>query len=824
MKYNPEKIERKWQKYWEAKKFYSADEKSKKPKYYQLETFPYPSAAGLHVGHPKGYIGEDIHARYMRMNGREVMYTMGWDAFGLPTENYAIKIGKSPKEVAKANIKNFKRQVKMFGLSYDWDREINTSDPSYYKWTQWIFLKMYEKGLAYRAKTFVNWCPKDKTVLANEQVKDGCCDRCGAQVEQKELYQWMFKVTDYVDRLIDDIEGLDWPETTRVAQKNWIGRSEGALIKFLVPNSKEYIEVFTTRADTLFGVTYLVLAPEHQMVTKLTRDENLNAVNKYLEEVKNKTEMERLHTDKSKTGVDTGGYVVNPINNEKIPVWVADYVIGWYGTGAVMAVPAHDERDFEFAKKFDLPVKMVVCPHYPAPTCPVLENAFTEDAHLVDSAEFTGLGSAEARRKIVEKLKEKKLAEFKKNYKLHDWVISRQRYWGVPIPMIHCEKCGYQPVTEKDLPIKLPELDEYKPAEDGRSPLARAKEWLTVKCLKCSGEAERETDTMDTFVDSSWYYLRYTDPKNNKIFASDDKLKHWMPVDLYVIGSEHAILHLLYSRFITKFLYDQGYLNFKEPFLKLRHLGLIQGTDGQKMSKSRGNVINPDEIVSEYGADTVRLYEMFMGPFEDGQPWDPQGVIGAYRFLNRVWNFIGEPEEPKTTDKGVDRILNKATKEIGDDIKNLKFNTGVSGLMKLLNAIEDKWLTKKQYGTFLKLLAPFAPHIVEELWSRLTSPKATSQSRILDLHSKSGQITKNYKSIHLQSWPEYDEALLADEPIELVIQINGIKRDVLKITKGLSEAEVRSVVLNNENIKKYLTGREVKKFIYVKDRLANIVA
>ena len=807
-KYNPSKIEKKWQKYWEAKKFYRADDKSKKPKYYQLETFPYPSAAGLHVGHPKGYIGEDIHSRYVRMNGKEVMYTMGWDAFGLPTENYAIKVGKSPKEVAKANIKNFKRQVKMFGLSYDWEREINTSDPEYYKWTQWIFLKMYEKGLAYRAKTNVNWCPKDKTVLANEQVKDGCCDRCGTQVEQKELYQWLFKITDYADRLIDDIEGLDWPETTKAAQKNWIGRSEGALIKFPVFNSKfskggqEYVEVFTTRADTLFGATYLVLAPEHPLVTKLTKDANLNAVNKYLEEVKKKTEMERLHMDKSKTGVDTGGYVVNPINNEKIPVWVADYVIGWYGTGAVMAVPAHDERDWEFAKKYDLPVKMVVCPNYPAPTCPVLEKAFTEDAHLVDSEEFVGMKSAEARNKIIEKLKEKGLAEFKKNYKLHDWVLSRQRYWGVPIPMIRCDKCGFQPVPENDLPVELPNIEEYKPAEDGRSPLARAKEWLVVKCPKCGKEAERETDTMDTFVDSSWYYLRYTDPKNKNEFASEAKIKHWLPVDLYVIGSEHAVMHLLYARFIAKVLYDLELLHFKEPFLKLRHLGLIQGADGQKMSKSRGNVVNPDEIVEAYGADSVRLYEMFMGPFEDGQPWDPKGVVGTSRFLNRVWNFISEPEEPKTVDKEADKILNKATKEIGEDIKNLKFNTGVSGLMKLLNAIENKWLTKKQYGTLLKLLAPFAPHIAEELWQT---------------------VLKNKKSIHLETWPKYDEALLADELIELVIQINGVKRDVLKITKGLSEEEVKSIVLSNENIKKHLAGREIKKFIYIKDRLTNLV-
>lgn len=807
-KYNPAKIEKKWQKYWETKKFYNTTDKppsrvasASRSNYMLLTEFPYTSG-NLHIGHWYTYALTDILARYLRTMGYNLMYPIGFDAFGLPAENAAIQKNISPNTWTEDNIKYMTKQLKSIGTTFDWSRVLKTNDPQYYKWTQWIFLKMHEKGLAYRAKTFVNWCPKDKTVLANEQVKDGYCDRCGTQVEQKELAQWMFKITDYADRLIDDLDKVDYPKTIKVAQKNWIGRSEGALIKFLIPNSKEYIEVFTTRVDTLFGATYLVLAPEHPIVMKLTKDENLNVVNKYLEEVKNKTEIERLRVDKSKTGVPTGKYVVNPINNEKIPVWVADYVIGWYGTGAVMAVPAHDERDWKFAKKYDLPIKMVICPHYPAPTCPILDKAFVEDACLVDSAEFNGIKSSEARKKIVEKLKEKGLADFKKNYKLHDWVLSRQRYWGVPIPMIHCEKCGYQPVPKQVLPVKLPMLDDFKPTDDGRSPLAKANQWVHVKCPKCGQEAERETDTMDTFVDSSWYFLRYTDPKNKKMFASLNKVKEWLPTPLYIGGSDHNTMHLLYSRFFTKVLFDLGYLPFSEPFLRRVNRGWVLGPNNQKMSKSKGNVIDPDIEVQKYGADTVRMYLAFMSPFEHGGSWDLKGINGIFRFLNRVWNFIDEQVEPPTANKEVDKILNKAIKEVGNDIRDLKFNTGVSGLMKLLNAIENKGLTKKQYEIFLKLLAPFAPHMAEELWQT---------------------VLKNKKSIHLEEWPKYNEELLADELGELVIQINGVKRDVLKITKGLSEEEVKNIVLKNEKIKKYLAGKEIRKFIYIKDRLANVV-
>ena len=794
VKYNPSKIEKKWQRFWEKNKFYHT--KEGKNNYMLLTEFAYPSG-NLHIGHWLAFSIPDILARYLKMNGNNVLYPTGFDAFGLPAENAAIQRNINPRNWTEDNIKQMTKQLKSTGAMFDWSRTVSTIDPPYYKWTQWMFLKMYEKGLAYRKKTFVNWCPKDKTVLANEQVKDGCCDRCGTEVEQKEIFQWMFKITDYADRLIDDLDKVDYPETVRVSQKNWIGRSEGAIIQFLIPNSKFLIPVFTTRADTLFGATYLVLAPEHPMVTKLTKDENLNAVNKYIEEVKNKTETERLHIDKSKTGVNTGGYVVNPINNEKIPVWVADYVIGWYGTGAVMAVPAHDKRDHEFARRYNLPINQVV------EGGDYEKFAFEEDGKLINSGEFDGLNSKEARNKIVEKLKEKGLADLKKNYKLHDWVLSRQRYWGVPIPMIHCDKCGYQPVPENDLPVELPELANFKPTDDGRSPLAKAKGWVNVKCPRCGQEAERETDTMDTFVDSSWYFLRYADPKNKKEFADKKKLKAWLPVPLYIGGAEHNTMHLLYSRFITKALHDLGYLDFSEPYLARRNHGIILGPDNQKMSKSRGNVVDPDVEIKKYGADTIRMYLAFMGPYDQGGPWNTDGIQGVFRFLNRIWNFISEPEEPKTTDKEADKILNKAAKEIGDDIKDLKFNTGVSGLMKLLNALEDKKITQKQAEIFLKLLTPFAPHIAEELWM---------------------EVLKNKKSIHLESWPEYDAILSADELVDLVVQINGTKRDVLKLTKGLSEEEVKNIVLSNENIKKHLAGKEIKKFIYIKDRLTNIVA
>ena len=797
MKYNPSKIEHKWQRYWEAKGIYRAHDKSDKPKYYQLETFPYPSGAGLHVGHPKGYIAEDIHARYMRMNANEVMYTMGWDAFGLPTENYAIKVGKSPQEVAIANIKNFKRQVKMFGLSYDWDREINTSSPEYYKWTQWMFIQLYKAGLAYQKSAKVNWCPKDLTVLANEQVVDGKCERCGEVTTQKEMKQWFFKITDYAERLLGDLEGLDWPEATIKKQKDWIGKSEGAKLKFPISDFQfsKFVEVFTTRPDTLFGATFVVIAPE---LAKKWIDLGWKAgagIQDYIAKSLNKKELDRLEGIGDKTGVDTGIKAINPATKEEVPVWVADYVLGGYGTGAIMAVPAHDQRDFEFAKKFRLPIKMVICPNYPEPKCPVLDKAYEGYGHLVDSDKFDGMEFEKAKWEITKFVG----GEKKTQYKIRDWSVSRQRYWGVPIPIIYCDQCGIVPVPDKDLPIKLPPLKDYRPK--GVPPLASSKKFLEVKCPNCKLPAKRDAETLDTFVDSSWYYLRYTDPKNKNKFADDSKLKAWLPVKLYIIGAEHSVLHLLYARFITKVLHDRSCLNFIEPFLKLRHLGLILGTDGQKMSKSKGNVINPDGIVKEFGADSFRMYEMFMGPFEDGQPWDTKGVIGVYRFLGRVWNFISKLEKTKLIADEVEKILNKAIKEIGDDIRDMKFNTGVSGLMKLLNALEDKMLTVKQYETFLKLMAPFAPHLAEELWQN---------------------VLKNGKSIHLEKWPEYDEKLLAEEKINLVIQVNGRVRDTIMVKKGLSEEETRKLALASENVKRHIVG-EVKKIIYVRDRIINLV-
>jgi leucyl-tRNA synthetase len=822
-KYNPSKIEKKWQKYWEQKKMHVTKDKVKgKENFYLLFEFPYPSG-NLHMGHWYAFSVPDILSRYLRMKGYNVMYPVGFDAFGLPAENAAIERNLQPADWTNKNIAHMSKQLKSMGATLDWSREIRTTDPEYYKWTQWIFLQFYKKGLAYRAKTAVNWCPKDKTVLANEQVVDGACERCHTPVVQKEIAQWMFKITDYAERLLEGLKRVDWPETTKIAQKNWIGRSEGALVKFPIFNSQSlnnkgegYIEVFTTRIDTLFGATYLVLAPEHPMVAKLTTDENLDKVNKYLEETKKKSELDRLHLEKEKTGVFTGSYAVNPVNGEKIPIWVADYVIGWYGTGAVMAVPAHDERDFEFAKKYKLPIKVVVRPEG---EWDFDKSAFVGDGVLVDSGEFTGFKSADAREEITEKLAAKKLASRKINYRLHDWVISRQRYWGVPIPMVYCQQCGYQPVAEKDLPVKLPKLDDYKPSSDGRSPLAKAKKWVKTKCPKCGKDAERETDTMDTFVDSSWYFLRYTDPKNKKAFADKAKMKLWLPVDLYIGGAEHNTMHLLYSRFFTKALYDLGLVDFDEPFTVRKNHGVILGADSQKMSKSRGNVVDPDELVQKYGADTVRMFLAFMGPYEQGGPWSPKGIMGVYRFLNRVWNLYQKSKIKNQNDKSkfknslnaqssiLKTALHKAIKKIGEDIAALKFNTAVSELMKLLNKFEDYVNSgyKLEIGNwklFLLLLAPFAPHLAEEIWQNVLGYK---------------------KSIHLEKWPKYDEKLIAEELIKIVVQINGRVRGTVSLPSGSSEEEVKKLALADEKVKKHLAGREIRKTFFVKDRLINFV-
>ncbi len=799
IKYNPNKIERRWQKYWEAEKIYVAPDKAKGKEYfYFLVEFPYPSG-NLHIGHWYTFAVSDIAARYWRMLGKNVMYPIGFDAFGLPAENTAIKNNLQPEDWTKNNIAHMTKQLKSMGAAFDWSRMVSTIDPDYYKWTQWIFLQFYKKGLAYRAKTLVNWCPKDKTVLANEQVIDGCCDRCGTQVVQKELTQWMYKITDYADRLIDDLEKVDWPEVTKTAQRNWIGRSRGAEIHFLLPNSTETIKVFTTRADTLYGATYLVLSPEHLLVTKLTKDQYLDAVGKYLEEVKKKSELERTSLEKEKSGVFTGAYAVNPVNNERIPIWVADYVISRYGTGAVMAVPAHDERDFEFAKKYELPFKIVV---RPKTDWDFNESAFIEDGVLLDSDDFNGYTSSDAREEIVEKLAQKKLAHRKVNYKLHDWVLSRQRYWGTPIPMIHCGKCGYQPVSEKDLPVKLPRLEDYLPSADGRSPLAKAEEWLKVKCPNCGGEAERETDTMDTFVDSSWYFLRYTDPDNKNAFADPEKIKEWLPVDLYIGGAEHNTMHLLYSRFFTKALCDLGFLDFDEAFTVRRNRGDILGPDGYKMSKSRGNVVDPDDLVTKYGADTVRMYLAFMGPYEQGGPWNAGGIIGVSRFLSRVWTVFNQVDKKEKLPVEKNNILHRTIKKVGEDIENLRFNTGVSELMKLLNELENYELPVSVQKTFLQLLAPFAPHIAEEIWQG---------------------ILGNKKSIHLEKWPEYDPKLIVEETVKIVVQVNGKLRSIIKAAFDIDEDTVKQMALSDPQVQKYITDAGIKKVIFVKNKLINFV-
>lgn len=917
-KYNPAKTEKKWQKYWKSKKLYNtSDSVEGKENKVLLTEFPYPSG-NLHIGHWYAFALPDIKARYLRMRGYNVLYPIGFDAFGLPAENAAIKNDTHPQAWTKKNIAFMTKQLESMGATFDWSRKVETIDPEYYKWTQWMFLEFYKKGLAYRAVTKVNWCPKDKTVLANEQVIDGKCDRCKSEVVQKDLAQWMFKITDFKDALIDDLESLDWQETAKLGQINWIGRSEGAKIKFNLKNiegqsdGKHSVEVFTTRADTLFGVSAVVISPELAQkwidVGWKTTDEVKNYIKKSL----SKRELERQE-EKEKTGVDTGIKAINPVNNEEIPVWVADYVLGGYGTGAVMMVPAHDERDFEFAKKFNLPIKVVINAErgsylvveksLPSEKIEELNKygevrvedkdkdwgkffrvlvfkekeeefinflknnllekplnqggwyadsagttnlivfkgkvfnlygdeiekykqygrslgipeeqldaeynkSYIDDGKLVNSGKYSVLTSEEARKKIVQDLSKDGMAKFEKTYRLRDWILSRQRYWGVPIPMINCSECGYIPIQEEDLPIKLPPLKDYKPADDGRSPLAKAGKWLKVKCPQCGGQAERETDTMDTFVDSSWYFMRYADPNNKKTFASKEKMANWLPVFSYLGGAEHTTMHLLYSRFFTKALYSLGHIDFNEPFLNRRNRGIILGPDGQKMSKSRGNVIDPDIEVKKFGADTVRMYLAFMGPYLNGGPWDPNGIVGVYRFLNRVWNYFSLNKiDLKFEDNKSLKVINKAVYEIGKDIDDLEFNTGVSGLMKLLNSLEgitkeSGRISKEAGELFCLILAPFAPHLAEEIWQT---------------------ILKNKNSVHLKSWPQYDESLLAEELIKLAIQINGKMRDIIEIGNNLTEDEVKKLVMESDKVKKHLEGKEIKKFIYIPGRVVNLV-
>jgi len=980
-KYDPKKIEEKWQKYWEKHpELYSADDNSEKEKKYILDMFPYPSAEGLHIGHVESYTATDIVSRYLRMSGKNVLHPQGWDAFGLPAENYAVKMKTHPSITTKRAIENYIRQMKMIGFSYDWSREVNSSDPAYYKWTQWFFLLLYKNGLAYKKKAKANWCNFCQTVLANEQVVNGMCERCGNPVIQKDLEQWFFKITDFIEPsfakatdgqgtkktsgLLDGTEKVDWPQSTKLAQKNWIGRSEGVEVDFRLTIDDFRLKVYTTRLDTIYGCTYCVVAPEHKLIEELKEHiENYKEIKEYQEKSKKKSDLMRMEA-KEKTGVKIKGIkAINPFTNKEIPLFVADYVLAQYGTGAVMAVPAHDERDLEFARRYSLPVVQSIAPNYEdyqhnikvldvlkkicdgskkrniefwissglacafyagiiyrkigdidivvkdarrqtefakyleetgfskikdrkisekytnliyqdkngtevdlgvymeelelgkkglkktvkklagCKTLVLSKNfskelketlteerslgkrgskdaidleylsgkAFVDEGFLVNSEKYSGLSSEKAREKMALWLEKNKLGRKKINYKLRDWLISRQRYWGAPIPIIYCDKCGIVPVPEKELPVILPTDVDFKPT--GESPLVHSKEFHNVKCPKCAGFARRESDTMDTFVCSSWYYFRYTDPKNEKEFASRESIKKWMPVDLYVGGAEHTVLHLLYSRFFTKVLHHLGYIDFDEPFLKLRHQGIILGPDSQKMSKSKGNVINPDDEIEKWGADTLRLFEMFLGPLEDMKPWDTQGIVGLYRFLEKTWRLQfkvpmptgrQESEKLKSTVQSskLNSLIHKTIKKVGEDIENLKFNTAISSLMILANAFEkEEEISLLHYSYFLLLLSPLAPFIAEELWEMLG----------------------HEESIFKESWPKYDPKLIKNEEIEMIIQINGKMRDKMIVSADISEEEAKKMATESEKIKLHMADKKIRKIIFVKGRLVNIV-
>ncbi len=976
-RYEPKKIEEKWQKHWNSHpEINAAQADSPKEKKYVLDMWPYPSGEGLHVGHVESYTATDIMSRYFRMKGFNVMHPQGWDAFGLPAENFAIKTGVHPSVTTAKAIATFRSQMDKMGFSYDWSREQNSSTPEYYKWTQWLFLLFYKHGLAYKKKAKVNWCDACQTVLANEQVVNGECERCGGKVIQKDLEQWFFKITDFIEDnkktagLLSGLEKVDWPESIKASQKNWIGRSEGTTVKFEIKisnsdgisksqipiskqiknsnnqNSKQYIDVFTTRVDTIFGCTYCVVAPEHEIISQLKgKIKNYSAVEKYIMQARTKTELERTELQKDKTGVKLEGVaVVNPFTKQAVPLFVADYVLGQYGTGAVMAVPAHDERDFVFAKKYDLTIKQSIAPlnletgkdapkegkqlvrrkatvaivkhwekdeflcldwekfdwksfviggiedgetgeaaaireakeetgyqdiksirkingeihscfyaahkdvnRYGEFECYYIElgsgeyvepkeedvknhksqwvgkkdvaafinlnnhsqfwdilingeKAFTEDGVVIDSGEFTDLKSAEAREKMTAWLEKEKLGEKKINYRLRDWLVSRQRYWGAPIPIVYCDKCGEVPVPEKDLPVVLPTDVDFKPT--GESPLVHSKTFHDVKCPKCGGKARRESDTMDTFVCSSWYYLRYADPQNEQVFASEEALKKWLPVDLYVGGAEHAVLHLLYSRFFTKVLHSLGYVGFDEPFLKLRNQGLIIAEDGRKMSKSLGNVVNPDQVVEQVGADSLRLFEMFMGPLEATKPWNTKGIAGVQRFLEKVWKLQAATDNQAEANQKIQTLLHKTIKKVTEDIENFRFNTAISQMMILVNAMEkEKNIVAADYSGLVVLLAPFAPHLAEELWNKLG----------------------NKKSVFLEKWPEHDPQLLAGEEIEMAVQVNGKLRDRIYVAPDVTEDEAKETALESVKVKTFTQGKEIKKIIFVPGKLINIV-
>ncbi|MBE2913158.1 leucine--tRNA ligase [Anoxybacillus flavithermus] len=804
MSFNHREIEKKWQKYWEENKTFKTTEDDGKRKFYALDMFPYPSGAGLHVGHPEGYTATDILARMKRMQGYNVLHPMGWDAFGLPAEQYALDTGNDPAEFTEKNINNFRRQIKSLGFSYDWDREVNTTDPNYYKWTQWIFLKLYEKGLAYMDEVPVNWCPALGTVLANEEVIDGKSERGGHPVIRKPMKQWMLRITAYADRLLEDLEELDWPESIKEMQRNWIGRSEGANIHFQVDGHDETFTVFTTRPDTLFGATYAVLAPEHPLVEKITTPEQKEAVEAYLKQIQSKSDLERTDLAKEKTGVFTGAYAINPANGEKLPIWIADYVLMSYGTGAIMAVPAHDERDYEFAKKFNLPIKEVVAGG------DISKEAYTGDGEHINSDFLNGLNKEEAMKKMIEWLEVNGKGEKKVSYRLRDWLFSRQRYWGEPIPIIHWEDGTMTPVPEEELPLVLPKTDEIKPSGTGESPLANIEEWVNVVDPKTGKKGRRETNTMPQWAGSCWYYLRYIDPHNDKQLADPKKLEKWLPVDIYIGGAEHAVLHLLYARFWHKFLYDIGVVPTKEPFQKLFNQGMILGENNEKMSKSKGNVVNPDDIVESHGADTLRLYEMFMGPLEASIAWSTKGLDGARRFLDRVWRlFVEENGElnPKIVDDPetdtLERVYHQTVKKVTEDYEALRFNTAISQLMVFINeAYKAPILPKAYMEGFVKLLSPVCPHIAEELWEKLGYSN----------------------TIAYEAWPAYDEAKLVEDEVEIVIQVNGKVRAKLHVPADATKEQLEQLAMEDEKIKEQIEGKTVRKVIAVPGKLVNIVA
>jgi len=809
-KYPFNEIEQKWQKYWEEHKTFHAVEDPAFPKEkraYVLDMFPYPSGQGLHVGHPEGYTATDIYSRYLRMNGYNVLHPMGFDAFGLPAENYAIQTGTHPAVTTKANVDHFRQQIKSLGFSYDWDRELSTTDVDYYKWTQWIFLQLYKKGLAYESEMPINWCPSCKTGLANEEVKDGLCDRCGTKVTRKRIRQWVLKITAYADRLLEDLDGLDWPEPVKQMQRNWIGRSEGASVFFELDGHADKVEIYTTRPDTLFGATYMVLAPEHPLVAKITSDLQRKHVEEYIEEAARKSDLERTDLAKDKSGVFTGAYAINPVNGKRIPIWISDYVLISYGTGAIMAVPAHDSRDWDFAKKFGLPVIEVVAPkgsaaalsgHYEGepPEC-------TEaDGVAVNSSFLNGKGTEEAKKAMTAWLEEKGIGKLAVNYKLRDWLFSRQRYWGEPMPLVHCDKCGIVPLDEKELPLRLPEVKNYTPSGTGESPLANVADWVETTCPRCGGKAKRETNTMPQWAGSCWYYLRYLDPKNPAAFADRSKIDYWMPVDLYVGGVEHAVLHLLYARFWHKVLFDLGLVNTKEPFQRLVNQGMILGEDNQKMSKSRGNVVNPDDIVREFGADSMRVYEMFLGPLEVSKPWATAGLVGVSRFLERVWSMGEKPLVDAELAPEQLKLLHKTIKKVTGDTSTLNFNTAISQMMIFANeAGKLEKMPRALMDPFVRLLAPYAPHLGEELWQRLGMKESVSRAL----------------------WPKYDESLCVDEEKEIVVQVNGKIRERFMAKVDSPEAELEATARALPKVREWTEGKEIAKVIVVKGRLVNIV-